>query len=817
MSAPLGMTTCRRTTPSAARTRGRGSGCSASCPREWSALVDALRAASAPYRSALLDGRTEYLLWQTLAGTWTDDGPISEDRLVEYLTKAMREAKSRTTWTAPDEPYEARGAGRRAAGARSTRRSPSCSPAGSCAPAPPCGQRRSARSWSSSRCPASPDVYQGTEVPSPVLVDPDNRRPVTLEPLVAAPGTARRRRRPARPRRREAAGDLASAAPAAGAAGGVRRPGQRVPSPGALLRALAHLRPHGGRRPAGRRRRHAAGRGRGPARRLGRPLGRAAPRATGTTCSRTGPCVGGVVDVGPLLDRLPVALLVRAEGVTVPPRVWAPTAARVDVVLGDEHRPLTADGELVGRRHRPPARHRLRVLGRRRPAAAGPAQRVAAARRARRQPRLRPHDLRVVGRRVARRSTSAAHVIYELHVGTFTRRGHARRRDRAPRRSWSRSASTSSSSCRWRRSAACGAGATTASRRSPCTSPTAGPPALQRVRRRCARARPRRLPGRRAQPPRPVGQLPRRVRPVLHRRAPDAVGRRDQPRRRRRPTRCAAGSCDSALRWFRDFHVDALRLDAVHALVDDCPSGTSCPSCPTRSPRWPSELGRPLSLVAESDLNDPVTVTPTADGGWGMTAQWADDVHHAIHALVTGERHGLLRRLRRTRGAAQGADRRVRPRRRHVDVPRTRLGPPVPPGTDGHRFVVAASDARPGGQPRARRPPVRASRPRPGRRGGRARAARPVQPDAVHGRGVGRPHAVAVLHRPPRARPGRGRPCRPRAASSAATAGPSCTAATSRCPTRRTPRRSAPASSTAPSSTTPRTPSTPACATGTGR
>ena len=107
VSAPLGMTTPVHARHQARRGHARrGSGCSASCPREWSALVDALRAASAPYRSALLDGRTEYLLWQTLAGTWTDDGPIAEDRLVEYLTKAIREAKSRTTWTAPDEPYE---------------------------------------------------------------------------------------------------------------------------------------------------------------------------------------------------------------------------------------------------------------------------------------------------------------------------------------------------------------------------------------------------------------------------------------------------------------------------------------------------------------------------------------------------------------------------------------------------------------------------------------------------------------------------------------------------------------------------------------
>ena len=56
--------------------------------------------------------------------------------------------------------------------------------------------------------------------------------------------------------------------------------------------------------------------------------------------------------------------------------------------------------------------------------------------------------------------------------------------------------------------------------------------------------------------------------------------------------------------------------------------------------RWPTELGRPLSLIAESDLNDPRLITPRDRGGYGMTAQWDDDIHHAIHAAVSGERQG---------------------------------------------------------------------------------------------------------------------------------------------------------------------------------
>lgn len=145
--------------------------------------------------------------------------------------------------------------------------------------------------------------------------------------------------------------------------------------------------------------------------------------------------------------------------------------------------------------------------------------------------------------------------------------------------------------------------------------------------------------------------------------------------------------CDSVLRWARDFHVDAFRLDAVHALRDDSPRHLLS-QLSDEVAELAAQLGRPVGLVAESDLNDVGSLAPTQDGGWGMTAQWADDVHHAVHALVTGERHGyyvdfgspqtLRTALTRVfvhdgswstfRGAAWGA--------------------PVPDDVDGHGFVV---------------------------------------------------------------------------------------------------------------------------------
>jgi maltooligosyltrehalose trehalohydrolase len=98
-----------------------------------------------------------------------------------------------------------------------------------------------------------------------------------------------------------------------------------------------------------------------------------------------------------------------------------------------------------------------------------------------------------------------------------------------------------------------------------------------------------------------------------------------------------------ALRWMRDFHADGLRLDAVHALVDT--TAVNILEELAAETDWLStQLGRPLSLIAESDLNDARLITPRDQGrftgGYGLTAQWDDDIHHAIHTAVSGERQG---------------------------------------------------------------------------------------------------------------------------------------------------------------------------------
>ncbi|MFC5911497.1 malto-oligosyltrehalose trehalohydrolase [Streptacidiphilus monticola] len=92
----------------------------------------------------------------------------------------------------------------------------------------------------------------------------------------------------------------------------------------------------------------------------------------------------------------------------------------------------------------------------------------------------------------------------------------------------------------------------------------------------------------------------------------------------------------SALAWLRDYHLDGLRLDAVHALAD-MRAKPFLEELAESVDRLAARIGRPLFLIAESDLNDPRTITSRESGGLGLAGQWSDDFHHALHAAFTGE------------------------------------------------------------------------------------------------------------------------------------------------------------------------------------
>ena len=96
---------------------------------------------------------------------------------------------------------------------------------------------------------------------------------------------------------------------------------------------------------------------------------------------------------------------------------------------------------------------------------------------------------------------------------------------------------------------------------------------------------------------------------------------------------------DNALMWLDDLHVDALRLDAVHALEDSSPVHL-LEELAIEVAALSAHQRRPLTLIAESDLNDTYLVTPREARGMGLDAQWSDDFHHAVHVALTGETEG---------------------------------------------------------------------------------------------------------------------------------------------------------------------------------
>lgn len=96
---------------------------------------------------------------------------------------------------------------------------------------------------------------------------------------------------------------------------------------------------------------------------------------------------------------------------------------------------------------------------------------------------------------------------------------------------------------------------------------------------------------------------------------------------------------DNVAMWLRDYHVDGLRLDAVHAFADRG-AVHILEQIAALAADISAERGFELAVIAESDLNDPRLITPTTRGGYGLRAQWNDDFHHVVHVALTGETDG---------------------------------------------------------------------------------------------------------------------------------------------------------------------------------
>ena len=96
---------------------------------------------------------------------------------------------------------------------------------------------------------------------------------------------------------------------------------------------------------------------------------------------------------------------------------------------------------------------------------------------------------------------------------------------------------------------------------------------------------------------------------------------------------------ENALYWFTEFHIDALRLDALHAILD-LSAQPFLQELAVVVQAEAERIGRRVYLIAESDLNDTKLIRSRELGGYGLDAQWNDDFHHALHTLLTGEQSG---------------------------------------------------------------------------------------------------------------------------------------------------------------------------------
>ncbi|WP_244246785.1 malto-oligosyltrehalose synthase [Nocardioides euryhalodurans] len=566
------------------------------------------------------------LLWQAVVGTWSDD-PALRERLHAYAEKAMREAGDRTTWTAPDEAYE-HAVHAAVDAAFDDERVRAVLDEVLLAVGDAGRSNALSAKLVGLTMPGVPDVYQGSELREDSLVDPDNRRPVDFDVrrrLVAEdrPGHPKLLlvRETLRLRRdRPELFTAYDAVPATGEAAGHALAFDR----GGLVTVATRL-------PVG-----LAARGGWGDTTLALPAGRWRDALTGAVVTSD-----GSVPVADLLTELPVALL---EALPEQPRergrfeVWAPLPSRVRLAVGDEVVEMTRS---QGDWWRPAG-----------PVPEGEADYGYLLDDAD-TPVPDPRSLRQPGGVHGRSRTFdpgafawtdhawhgrplAGAVVYELHVGTFTPQGTLdaaiERLDHLaeigvgfvelmPVNAFNGRHGWGYDGVLW----------------SAVHEPYGGPEAYQRFVDAChARGLgvvqdvvhnhlgPSGNYLTMFGPYLVDGDTPWGDQVNLDREGSDEVRRL---------------VLDSVRGWFTDFHVDGLRLDAVHALVDGSDTHL-LEEMASETAALAAYVGKPLFLVAESDLNDPRVVAPREAGGLGLDAQWSDDFHHALHVALTGETDG---------------------------------------------------------------------------------------------------------------------------------------------------------------------------------
>ncbi len=606
-------------------------------PALWESALDRLLALA-----PLPDPGFGNLLWQAVLGAWPARGADADlrDRLHAYAEKAMREAGDRTTWTAPDEAYEA-AVHAAVDAAFDDERVTAVLTEVLDAVADAGWSNALAAKLLALTMPGVPDVYQGSELWEQSLVDPDNRRPVDYEARAALLESVAGGERPTLV---GGVDDAGSAKLLLTRAGLVARRDRAELFTGyspvevtgeAADHALAFDR--GGaitvvtRLPLG-----LAARGGWGDTALSLPSGEWVEQLSGSTLS-------GAVPLADLLADHPVALLLRAQPIAgEAPRsrfdIWAPRPERVQLQVGDRRIPMTrgTDGWWTPAEPTPDGEVDYGYV-------VDDADQALPDPRSRRQPGgvhalsrtfdASAHDWQD-GAWTGRQLPGA--MIYELHVGTFTPEGtldaalsrldHLRALgvdfvELLPVNAVNGTHNWGYDGVLW----------------SAVHEQYGGPAAYQRFVDGCHAAGIGVIQDVVHNHLGPSGNYLPVFGPYLKDGANtwgdlvnlDGDGSAEVRRL----------ILDSVHVWLGDYHVDGLRLDAVHALSDESEVHL-LEEMAIEVSALSAHVGRPLTLIAESDLNDTRLVTPREGGGYGLDAQWSDDFHHAVHVALTGETDG---------------------------------------------------------------------------------------------------------------------------------------------------------------------------------